>query len=163
MPGKYSGQRNILQRRSLESLDHGHKILLIKAELAEMSKDDIGGSIAALKNEKNKIKDREKEVNITLTALESLLVEHLECSGEESFKRTKGGSFTIQDKLYPFVKDKEAYRKWLIKNGYESQMTVHPKVTDSIVGERVLANLPLPDGVEAYIQVGIGVRGVLEK
>lgn len=163
MAGKYHHLRNVLERRPIETLEYGQKITLVRSKYAHLSKGELADAIAECKNSIEDLKQRKSELELLLAAHDKLLVEHLEGEGEESFKRTGGGSFFIQDKLYPSVFDKESFRLWSLKNGYERQMTLHHSTVEGIVSERLQRNMPLPDGVKAYIDVRIGVRGVLKK
>lgn len=163
MPGKFSKYRNDLQRRPVESYEFGERILLRKAELSSLSKQELAETIKSLKNRKKAITKELSGINLDLISAVKLLVEHLESSGEESFKLSSGGSFFIQDKPYPNIINKELFRHWCIDNGYESSMSLHYKTVDAIAVECVESGKPLPDGMELFIDVGIGTRNVLEK
>jgi hypothetical protein len=164
MPGKYSSYRNELQRRPMETIDFGDKILLKKAELAQtLDKAGIARRLKEIKIRKTEISREDKSLNLEFIALKKLLVDYLEPSGEEKFTLTEGGTFSLGDKLYPFVKDQAALREWAKKNGYEKDLRLHNKTLESIVGDRLINGGGFPDGVDVFIDVDINMRGVVPK
>lgn len=161
--GKYSTLRNELQRYEPIDGDYKFRVNQRKADLGNLSRAEVSELFKRAKRRKKKLESIEKKINLEIEATETLLASLLESSGEESFKSTLGGSFSIKDEVYVTVKDKKAYSEWAKSNGYEDEFQMHHKKTESIVNERLLNGEPPPPGVEVFMKLGINARGIYEK
>lgn len=163
MPTKYTGLRNKLQRFN-DSSSYGQQIAVAKTRLqSEFGKPEIAEQIKHLSERKKKLEKIEKRISFLMTACEKALAETLEVTGEESFKLSSGGSFFLQDKIHPTVKDKLALRNWAISNGLENELGLHHKTLEGIVGDALVNGRPVPDGVEVFLDLRIGTRNLTTK
>ena len=76
-------------------------------------------------------------------------------AGVDSLKLTSGHIIRTQVEPYAAVKDKEAYKKWAIANGFESIMTIPWQSTNSITKDRLQEGEAEPDGVEVYARTKV--------
>jgi hypothetical protein len=164
MPGQYTPLRNSLQRRVEDKTPYNAKVQLKRDEILESKdKSEIGKQLKHLKRRNKKLESVSKKLEFEIAATEKALACFLEGSGEESFKLSEGGSFSLGDAVYPSVKDKKKLRDWAVANGHENDLSIHHSTLSSIVGDALLNGQPLPDGVEAFHELKINVRGIYDK
>lgn len=101
------------------------------------------------RKERDSIDDELKEANLKLEAVEQMLANEYEHIGITTLKLAGGESVRTQLEPHAVVKDKEVFRQWCVKNGYENMMSLPWPTTNSIVKERLLEGEKEPDGVEA--------------
>lgn len=61
-----------------------------------------------------------------------------------------GFSVSIHEDPYVKVEDREAFRKWCLENGFESQMTLHPQTAAGVIKAHLRDGRPEPDGCKAF-------------
>lgn len=100
-----------------------------------------------------------KQNDLTLSALEQLLVLRQEMqSGDwgrygvksNALRLASGQTIRIQAEPIGQVTDREAFRRWCLRNGYELKLQLWPSTMNAIVKERALAGDPLPDGTDVF-------------
>lgn len=69
---------------------------------------------------------------------------------DNAIRLENGDTIRVHAEPYGQVKDKEAFRLWCIKNGYETQLQLWPATMNAIAKERRLNGDPDPDGVEVF-------------
>lgn len=108
-----------------------------------------------------------KEIGIRKAAYEQLLSSShkgdepgwgMYGAGENSVKLADGGSVSVQREPTGKVIDKEAFRKWCIQDGLESQLQLWPSTMQSIVKKRCLDGDPEPDGIEIFTRTKVVLR-----
>jgi len=99
---------------------------------------------------KDKIDEWGSNVQLLLDAYTELLVDQMEVEGTDGLRLETGGSISKWEEPYGTVKDKEAFRKWCIANGYEGQLQLWPATMAALVKERLIAGEPEPDGIEVF-------------
>lgn len=99
------------------------------------------------------------QLNTVIAAYEQLLAESQEQGAEgwgaygvkpNAIRLATGETVRVTREPQAKVVDKEAFRRWAIANGYESQLQLMWQTTNGIVKERLLAGEPEPPGTEAY-------------
>lgn len=73
-----------------------------------------------------------------------------------------GTTIRVEHQVYGQVKDKEAFRLWCIKNGYEQLLQLWPTLMSALVKERAAAGEPYPDGCEAFRKDAVKLVGAKE-
>lgn len=104
---------------------------------------------------KETLQEHLKAIELTLEAYTQLVIDQFEVEGTESLKLDDGSTIRVQATPYAGVVDKEAFRRWCVENGLESQLQLWPSTTASLTKERLLEGLPEPDGVKAYMKAGL--------
>ena len=90
------------------------------------------------------------DVQVLLETYESLMVEQMQAENVASLRLTDGKSVSTYQEPYPSVVDKEAYRVWCLKNGFEHDMHLWPSRTAALVKEMLLNGDAEPPGIEVY-------------
>jgi hypothetical protein len=98
-------------------------------------------------------------VNVSLVAVEQLLVDAFEAAGVTSLVLDSGESLSTQIKPYARVEDKHSFRAWCVREGLSDALALPWQTTNSLVSERLLEGLPEPDGVSTFKQTTVVVRG----
>lgn len=134
------------------------KVRIEKEKLAGLSRSEIALIQKDLREEKDRLKAREKEVNILYEACQSTLVERLEAQGERSFTLTGGELFYLKDEPYTKVVDVNANNQWYVDNGMDEMRTVIWQTQNAIVKERLQNGLPIPEGTEVFLKTTVVMR-----
>lgn len=98
------------------------------------------------------------DVNLEIEALKQFVVDQYEVEDTTSIHLDTGEHVRVQPEPYAQVQNKEEYRLWCIKEGYETEMTLPWSKTNSIVKERLLVGEPEPPGVRAHAITKIVLR-----
>lgn len=88
------------------------------------------------RDELNAIKEREKELNLEVEALERLIVKALNDSGSDIW-RGNGYSFSESVEPYPSVQNSADVVRWVKENGMEDLLTLNYQRLSSIVKEHI--------------------------
>lgn len=101
---------------------------------------------------KEALQEQLKVIELTLEAYTQLTIDQFEVEGTTSLKMDDGSSVRVQEEPYAGVENKEVFRLWCIENDLGSQLQLWPSTTATLTKERLLAGLPEPDGVKAYLK-----------
>jgi hypothetical protein len=135
-----------------------------KATVKDVTPVGLANAYILARTEKDLLELKLREVNLRVAALEQMLTASQDGRepgwgqygvGLNSLRLASGDTIRIERAPYGQVVDREAYRQWCIKNGYERQLMLWPSRTNTIVKERLLAGEPEPDGVTAFSQVKV--------
>jgi hypothetical protein len=99
--------------------------------------------------------DMEKRKNLLLQAYKDLVVDYYEIEGSTSVKISEGEGARLSYEPHAVVKDRDAYRKWCLREGFGEQMMLPWQTTNADLKDRLEHGLPEPDGVEAFQDVKI--------
>lgn len=124
-------------------------------------------------------------INCEIEALTQLLTESQERhepgwgafgAADNAVKLTSGDALRLQPEIYPTVKDKKAFRNWLIlqtvaneetdafkaariasfdTNPTTTAITLPPKVFTDLIKDRLLEGLPEPDGITVFVKTKV--------
>lgn len=108
----------------------------------------------------NAVKDVLYQANLRLEAISQLLEDQYKQDKLESVHLKSGPAVFMHYEPVGQVEDKELFRQWCIKNGFEKSLQLWPSTMNSLVKERVLVNEPVPDGTRAYAQRKIKCTGM---
>jgi hypothetical protein len=159
--GKYEHLIDKLPRLLGTEPKYQEKVELVKAAmLEELGADfipavDLAKTYADLRAEIDAIEAQLSEANLRLESTSQLMTEQFEVEGTSSLTIKGLGSIRTQYEPYSKVEDKEKFRLWCIKNGFEQSMVLPWQSTNSVTKERLLAGLPEPDGIVAHAKVKI--------
>lgn len=140
-------------REGFEVLDRTIKPILTQAKHLTGGKRHasvLAESYMQLRAIKDIIATWQSSVQLLLDAYTELMVDQLEVEGMSGLKLGDGRSITTYDEPVGVVKDKEAFRLWCIKNGYETKLQMWPSTMNSLVKERLMTGEEEPDGVEVF-------------
>jgi len=110
---------------------------------------ELARAFAAQRAEKERIEEELKDANLHLGAIKNLLIDQFEQEGATSIKLDNGSSVVAIYEPHAVVKDKQAFRRWCIANGYENEMVLPWITTDGLVKELLLKGEAEPEGVQA--------------
>lgn len=128
----------------------------IKALQAQAAETGLALDAAALAQlyadcrDEAELRERElHEVNLRVAATAQMLANEFDAQGISTLKLSSGASVQCYAEPHSVVTDKEAYRLWCLRNGYEQDMVLPWMKTNAIMRERLLEGEKEPDGVEA--------------
>jgi hypothetical protein len=111
----------------------------------------------------------EKEVktrNLTIAAMDQILVELLEDQTLNKIQMDQGVSMSIKDDIYCTVKDKPTFLRWISETDQEDLLTVNYQTMSSITKKRITGEIgisegeeTIPPGIDVYFKQSIMVRG----
>lgn len=96
-----------------------------------------------------------KDVRLVLEAYEQLVVQQYEVECINNIKLDNGSSVRTEPQPYAKVIDREKFRQWCLRNGFEREMHLHTQTTQSITKQRLLDGQPEPDGVSAFVRTTV--------
>lgn len=117
-------------------------------------------SFGKLRTKKDKLKTELKLIDEQIEQEEPGLVEIMEKLKIQNMTLPKIGTFYMEAKAFPQVKDNEKLIKWLNNNerGDLVKETVHYQTLVGICRELLEGNMEAPDGVEVYMKRQIRLR-----
>jgi len=131
------------------------KIVDQKAEYAGKSSADLAKLYTELRDDKDDLEEELKGINGKIQALQELLIESFEADDLSAVRTTNGYLVSTKYDPYASVKDKEAFRHWVIENGYENLLTLPWQTTNAISKTLLESGEAAPDGVEVYLKPGL--------
>lgn len=159
-PGKYDEIVKTLKPQEKPVTDNELLIRATKDKITDRDAISLGKAYITLRKQKAKIEDELSDVQVMIEAYERLLSESQERQAagwgdygvsDKTLKMVTGGTIRLEPVPRGSVKDVEAFRRWCIKAGYERQLVLHSGTMNSIVKERLVAGMSLPDGVEVFL------------
>ena len=159
-PGKYDAVMSKLQRFQPEDKSYQAKVDEAKKKITIRDAIYMATQYALLRIQKEQIEESLGKVQLQLDAHAQLLDDSMRMNAkgwgtyganENAIRLETGDVIRIEDQPTARVIDKEVYRQWCIKNGYENKLQLHTKTTESIVKERLAAGEAVPDGTEAGV------------
>lgn len=123
-------------------------------------------------------------INCEIEALTQLLTESQERqepgwgafgAADNAIKLTGGDALRLQPEIYPTVKDKKAFRNWLIAQAMDglsdldtaaiiarfdetlttTAITLPPKAFTDLIKDRLLEGMPEPDGISVFVKTKV--------
>ena len=142
-----------------DDLKKQEKIDLEKATVTNRDPVLLAQTYIRLRAEKELLALKLSALNVKVEAYEQLLTAS-ENAKEPAWGRygakpnalrlPSGDTIRIQPEPYGKVIDREAFRLWCIKNGYERQLQLWPSTMSLLVKERLVVGQPEPDGTEGF-------------
>jgi len=126
-----------------------------KYEHARKSSADLAKAYTELRDDKDDLEEELKGINGKIQALQELLIESFEADDLSAVRTTNGYLVSTKYDPYASVKDKEAFRHWVIENGYENLLTLPWQTTNAISKTLLESGEAPPDGVEVYLKPGL--------
>ena len=135
------------------------KVEAVKQGLAPLGSLDLTAYYIGLRRQKAALMAQVKELNVSIEACRQLLVDSQMAKApgwgeygvaDNAIRLATGDILRVQPKPHAKILDAEAFRLWCLKAGYERDMKLHPGKANSVVKERLVAGVELPDGVDVY-------------
>jgi hypothetical protein len=114
---------------------------------------------ADARGRKATIEEELSRVNLTLEALEQMIVERLQEDQQTSLKLADGASIYLTDDIRPSVKDRDGVVAWLKSTGQEALLSVNPQTLKGLVRNLLENGQDLMPGVEVFLKTGIKFSG----
>lgn len=120
---------------------------------------DLARAYELARKADDKLAELVSAMNLHLLALEQMMQDSKERGdvgwgdfGAQRYEVRLQSGATVSARAEPraVVKDRDAFRKWCMANGYEESMQLPWMTTNSVAKELLLEEQPLPDGVEVY-------------
>lgn len=121
---------------------------------------NFGMFLIKAKVEKAALEAKIKEQNLTIEAMNQILVEMLEAETMSSFKLENAVSISIKDDVYCSISDKPAFYDWIKQSGLEDLFTVNYQTMSSMVKRKLIDGEEVPPGISSFFKQSITVRGV---
>ena len=134
------------------------RVATVKKEIEQVDNAELGRVAGHLKKRKEVLEKEVKQLNIEIEAVQMILTERFENLGLQSLKLANGALLYLNDEPYSSVKDREALVKWLKENDMEEMLTPQWQSLNAMVKERLLADLPIPNGVEIFMKTTVNMR-----
>lgn len=159
MASKYASVMPRLKPLPASDQTYQDKVDEAKASFYDLSATGLAKDYASWREQKERIEDELREINLFLEAATQLLVASQEegadgwgqyGASDNALRLASGDKIEIRREPYGQVKDKEAFRQWCVDNGYERQMQLWPTTMNAIVKERLVNGDDLPDGTEVF-------------
>jgi hypothetical protein len=100
------------------------------------------------------LKQKLKEVNIEVDATVQLLTEQYEAEGITALTLSDGAVIRLQAEPYAQIKDPAKVREWALNDpDLRNKVTLHWQTLNGVVKELLLQGENPPEGVEAYTKV----------
>ena len=165
MAGKYKhlrGKLEVFQQPEAfqKKVDDEKREIVGASEPVDASRSYLASLFAAYYKEKKEHERAIKVLNIKLTALSQLLTDKLQSEAEELVQLSTGGTVYLKDSIYPSVKDKDEFMKWVARERLTSTLTMPFKTLQSICIELSMKGKKLPPGTAVYLKTEAQVRGV---
>lgn len=97
---------------------------------------------------KKNFEQQEKITNILIEAYEQIMVDQYEAEGMKSIALNDGGSVWVGREPHAVVTDREANRKWAVKEGLENLLTIPWQTVNALAKKALLDGSAEPDGVD---------------
>lgn len=124
----------------------------------ELSLPDLATEYRRLRQHKELLESALSVLSLSLEAISLMVEQGYEAAGLTSLKLLDGGSVSSQPEPIGVVEDKEKFLRWCAENGLSGSLTLPWQTMCAVVRERLLDNLPLPDGVKAYSRPKLVLR-----
>lgn len=117
---------------------------MITSKLKELAEE-----LYLLKQNKEVVEKKLKEINEQITNLQPRFVEAMEDENIDKFSVPKLGTFSLFSGLYPKVENEEVMVEDLRAKGYQSiiKQVVNWQTLRALVNELIGQNRPIPEGV----------------
>ena len=164
--GKYSSWKGKLTSFSEEE-EYQEKVNTRKQEIRDKIElnntatlTEYGKVLIQAKLEKARLESLVKDENLTVAALNQVLVEQLEDQSYSNLKFENGVTLSIKDDVYSKVTDKPKFHCWISETGNEDLLSVNYQTMNSLVKNSLLDNKPVPPGIDVYFKQSIAIRGM---
>ncbi len=156
--GKYSHLKGTLEKFQ-EEPKYQQRVEERKAEFTGFSGGALAGAFHRAKIRKREIERLLREQNLTITALEQMLVKDLESQGYTSTRHERAGLLSIQDKPYTTIIDQPAMVEWAEQTGRRPLLTINYQTMSGIVNTMLSEGTAPPKFVKVYMKAKIGQTG----
>jgi len=160
--GKYDSLVDHLEKAPEEKSDYQIKVDKFKATFLATCPDASPAELARCyceaRAEKERIAEIQYDNNLAIEAYSQLLIAAYETHDMHSITLTNGQSVATQVEPFASVKDKDAFRKWVIANHLEKLMSLPYQTMNALTKERLMAGEPEPDGVVVHLKTKVVLR-----
>lgn len=148
MASKYS---EVVKKLAPLEIPRNERVEAIREKYIGFDPIDLAKAYAAARKVKELCDTEAKSANETIDAIVSVLVPAFEGADITTIKLDTGQSVSVGPLPRATVEDRDVFREWCKKNGYERELNLAWQTTDTITKELLLQGLPEPDGVKAYV------------
>lgn len=165
-PGKYAGVISKLPKLQPEYDDPSYADVVTALKEKIINEDPVKANdpnalareYRRLRQQKDEAEKLLSEINVHLEAYGTLLIDAYDAADTTSITLASGGSVSVQPEPYAKIVDREAFRQWCLRNGFERSMTLPWQTANAETKERLLKGEPEPDGIQAQVRTKIVVR-----
>lgn len=150
--------KNLPKTYGLEP-DYQQRVDAAKADILASDPLDLAQAsrrLILVKKEQDRIEEELSTCNLLVEAYRQIVHMFFEKAGVESIN-VDGRTVSVYPEPYPKIEDREAFRLWCLKNGYEREMVLNFQTAAALVKERLLAGEPEPDGITVTVKNKVGV------
>lgn len=119
----------------------------LKPKFAQFALDQLVAAYDALEDVRDAIKAELAKKTAEQEALEAIIIQRLESTGEALVRFEDAGTISLLDQPQIAVTDPAAFRAWVEANAPEL-LQIYAQTRDKIAKDRLDANEPLPPGLE---------------
>jgi hypothetical protein len=125
--------------------------LLLRATGGKIFGSELARVYRDLRSVKDMLEGHVSNINLLIEAHAQMMAEQFEVEGTKSLSLSDevGGTVRVQYEPQAKVVDRDAFREWCIKEGFERQLMLPWQTTNKLTKEALLNGEPEPDGVTA--------------
>ena len=112
----------------------------------------LAQTYAALRREANARAAELSEIKLRLAAVTLLMTNQFEAEGESGVRLTNGDAIRVQPEPHLVVMDKDTFRQWCIKQGFEQSMVLPWGMANRIVKDMLGHGEPEPPGTTVFVR-----------
>jgi hypothetical protein len=124
-------------------------------ESRNLSLGDLVELYRELRDEKDALEDKVKELNPSIGAAVLLINDKMEQQGITSVRMKDGGSVSEDIQPYVSLADSDAFIQWVYETNKQEMLTMHYQRMASLVKEYLEQGMPAPPGVNVYYKQGL--------
>lgn len=124
---------------------------------------DLANALDAARDEKARLEDLSAFQEMLVYGITRMLVDRFEEENKTSTSFNDGSSLGISVDVYPFVKDKDALRAWIVAEQMADMLQLNFQTMTSMVKERLENGKDLPPGVDVFLKDKLSRRGKPKK
>ena len=113
-----------------------------------------------LRNQKDEINAKLKEVNKALEPVEKAVVKGMDDMDFKALKSTSGITVTVTVSSFPRITDKTVVIPWMEANGFKDLFTINAQTFRGFFNERMKNGEAVPsEGVEHFTKTALSLKG----
>jgi hypothetical protein len=118
----------------------------------------IGEMYGKTRAAKEAIEEELSGCNLSLAALEQMLMEQFDAQNIDMIRLEDGSSVSRKDDVYTSVEDRSQFLAWIDETGKRDLLSVHYQTMNSLAKQMLEAGQNLPPGIKAFFRSGFSFR-----
>ena len=158
--GKWTQFRKSLPQKPTEQ-KYQDEVNQARTKLLESGQANLGNLgvwYGKARKAKKEIEEELSACNLTIAALEQMIVGEFEKQGLSQYRLDTGELISITDTPYSSLEDRAKFHAWVKETNQEDLFSVHYQTMNSLVKDRLENGEPAPPGIKVFIDTGVSFR-----